>query len=241
MNTVECVVKGHTAFTSNIFSANTVNHYMMMNICWCAWVVSFVLAIVGALMFHAWMKLDNQEHQKKSALILLLIVFILEVIIAIVACTNSSQVAVYPIFFIISMGFLSGIVLLYMRCRNNKLCQILLAALAFSTLFMSFHHLIWIVFGVLTEPFWAVPVLVVACSFCFSVFVQAYYNFKAFERCDVQAFFLSVAVIISLLLFFFVTGVVSQSFLSSSPVSGLIQSALVVIATLWMSYVKRFA
>ena len=139
-------------------------------------------------------------------------------------------------------------------------------AISFFTLypaiFMACHHLLWILLGVITEPFWGVSVLVAVISvfavlvFLFDDFYEYYLSHECScrpwcERCSARRdwrreywfpFFMSSFLVLgscaAFVLLMIVLLVVAQSFLSESLVSTLVQNGLVFFSTLWLGYLK---
>ena len=113
----------------------------------------------------------------------------------------------------------------------------------YPAVFMACHHLLWILLGVITEPFWGISVLAAVLSasavFCF-LFHDFFTHFSSFE-CDRKcliALFLDLGGFVAFLLLIFVLLVVGQSFLSESLITTLVQNILVVFATLAFKYLK---
>ena len=108
---------------------------------------------------------------------------------------------------------------------------------------MACHHLLWILLGIITEPFWGVTVLVSVMSVSAALFFLAYELHKAFPspKCDFP-FFMSVilipAVFFAFVLLILVLFVVAQSFLSENLISAMVQNGLVLVATVWFGYLK---
>ena len=125
---------------------------------------------------------------------------------------------------------------------------------------MACHHLLWILLGVITEPFWGISVLVAVISvsailvFFFYDFYEYYLSHEATCTCDrcsdrkrcgyVYWFPFAMSLILVLgscaafVLLIIVLLVVAQSFLSESLVSTLVQNGLVFFSTLWLGYLK---
>ena len=113
----------------------------------------------------------------------------------------------------------------------------------YPAVFMACHHLLWILLGIITEPFWGISVLAAVLSvsavFCF-LFHDFHTNFPSVE-CDRKyliALFLDLGGFVAFLLLIVVLLVVGQSFLSESLVTTLVQNVLVVFATLPFRYLK---
>ena len=133
----------------------------------------------------------------------------------------------------------------------------------YPTIFMVCHHLLWILLGVITEPFWGVSVLVAVISVS-AILVFFFYDFYEYylshecndrenecERCSARRdwrreywfpFFMSLFLVLgscaASVLLIIVLLVVAQSFLSESLVSTLVQNGLVFFSTLWLGYLK---
>lgn len=130
----------------------------------------------------------------------------------------------------------------------------------YPAIFMACHHLLWILLGVITEPFWGVSVLVAVISvsailvFFFYDFYEYYFSHERSDhenecsarrdwRCeDWFSFFMSLFLVLgscaAFVLLIIVLLVVAQSFLSESLVSTLVQNGLVFFSTLWLGYLK---
>ena len=113
-------------------------------------------------------------------------------------------------------------------------------------LFSSLHHLLWIVLGIITEPFWAVPVLMAICTVLFIFYYLVYQYHKGMSSKDssghlrhsAQALGLSIISFLLVGLFIFTLLVVGQAFLSESLIANIVQSVLVIVTTLWFKYAK---
>ena len=131
----------------------------------------------------------------------------------------------------------------------------------YPAIFMACHHLLWILLGVITEPFWGISVLVAVISvsailvFFFYDFYEYYLSHECIdrecERCSARRdwrreywfpFFMSLFLVLgscaASVLLIIVLLVVAQSFLSESLVSTLVQNGLVFFSTLWLGYLK---
>ena len=121
--------------------------------------------------------------------------------------------------------------------------------LLYPAVFMAFHHLLWILLGIITEPFWGISVLVAVLS------VSAAFFFLTYEFCEsfpsnertcanfktlrfFTTLFYALGGFLAFLLLIFVLLAVAQSFLSESIVSTLVQNGLVFFATLWLANLK---
>ena len=129
----------------------------------------------------------------------------------------------------------------------------------YPAVFMACHHLLWILLGIITEPFWGISVLVAVLSVSAALFFltcELYKDFPAKERtctcnrtnkclacnycrdCEYYtSFTISLILVLggflAFLLLIFLLLVVAQSFLSESLISSLVQNGLVFSSTLW--------
>ena len=107
---------------------------------------------------------------------------------------------------------------------------------AYPALFVVFHHLLWILFGITTEPFWAFPVLVSVIAVLFVLYFVVYQFHKEFgtDVCNnCQAVFLSLLSFLVFVLLIFTLLLVGQAFLSDSLIANVVQGALVIVITYW--------
>ena len=116
----------------------------------------------------------------------------------------------------------------------------------YPAVFMLCHHLLWILLGIITEPYWGTSVLVAVLSVSAALFFlscEFYKDFPTNERddeCDRDyytsftiALILVLGGFLAFLLLIFLLLVVAQSFLSESLISSLVQNGLVLFSTLW--------
>ena len=208
-------------------------------------------------------KAVEQEHilQTFAVRFLIKVLFLFEFILALIPVINVIIEVIetgrwrgymYPItYFLFPFGYS---ILCFTRCVAKRRCSVHYIAIAcctfwmtveeviiFCTFFMSIHHLLWILLGVITEPSWAVPVLAVVCSVCIAIYALAYNNQKAFPgtRCHTPTAVLSALLVIILVVQFVVFGLAGEVFLSTDPVAGIISSLLVFVVSLWFNYFKK--
>ena len=107
---------------------------------------------------------------------------------------------------------------------------------AYPALFVVFHHLLWILFGITTEPFWAFPVLVSVIAVLFLLYFLVYQFHKEFNMDvlkNLKAFFLILLSFLVFVLLIFTLLLVGQAFLSNSLIANVVQGALVIVITYW--------
>ena len=113
----------------------------------------------------------------------------------------------------------------------------------YPAVFMACHHLLWILLGIITEPFWGISVLGAVVSISAVLFFLTYEFHKAFPspECSIpftMSLILIPGIFLAFVLLILVLLVISQSFLSESLISTLVQNGLVFFATLWLTYLK---
>ena len=197
------------------------------------------------------------DSKVATVLFLSLIVFILGVCLICYALVSQHDVYAFTFFaFVILVLFRRAIWCIHKRPTmgtfdwsltegNEKKTStnIISCFILYPAVFMACHHLLWILLGIITEPFWGISVLAAVLSvsavFCF-LFHDFRANFPSLEcnRKCLIAFFLDLGGFFAFLLLIFVLFVVGQSFLSESLITTLVQNILVVFATLTFRYLE---
>lgn len=136
----------------------------------------------------------------------------------------------------------------YLTSKNLYSCVFLYPAI-----FMACHHLLWILLGIITEPFWGFTILVAVIAVC------AIFFFLLSELCDVfpapnnceaseepsankdkfvitMSVTLTLAVLSAFVLLLLVLFAVAQVFLSESLISTLVQNIFTFVVTAWFGY-----
>nr|XP_058942259.1 uncharacterized protein LOC131770555 [Pocillopora verrucosa] len=121
-------------------------------------------------------------------------------------------------------------------------------------IFMACHHLLWILLGVITEPFWGFTILVAVISVCtifFFLTSELFDVLPAPQNSDptrhdqpsgdqkivfIMSLIRSFAVLSAFVLLLLVLFAVAQVFLSESLVATLVQNALTFFVTAWLGY-----
>ena len=124
----------------------------------------------------------------------------------------------------------------------------------YPAIFMACHHLLWILLGVITEPFWGFTILVAVFSVCtifFFLVSELFDVLPAPQNSDpaqhdqpsgdlnivfIMSVILSFAVLSAFVLLLLVLFAVAQVFLSESLVSTLVQNALTFFVAAWLGY-----
>ena len=113
----------------------------------------------------------------------------------------------------------------------------------YPAVFMACHHLLWILLGIMTEPFWGISVLGAVVSISAVLFFVTCEFHKAFPSPECSLSFIMSLILIpgiflAFVLLILVLLVISQSFLSESLISTLVQNVMVLFATFWLRYLK---
>ena len=123
--------------------------------------------------------------------------------------------------------------------KNFVSCFVLYPAI-----FMACHHLLWILLGVVTEPFWGITILGTVFSISFCIYFLVYHLHLAFCDRENDCFKYTLITIlilggfIAVILFLLVLLTVAQVFLSESLISAVIQNVLVFVATIWFKSLR---
>ena len=135
---------------------------------------------------------------------------------------------------------------------SRNLCS---CVFLYPAIFMACHHLLWILLGVITEPFWGFTILVAVIAVCvifFFLFSELYnvfpapQNFRPSEKSSsdknmdviIMSCILFVAVLSAFVLLLLVLFAVAQVFLSESLIATLIQNALTFVVTALFGYLR---
>ena len=111
--------------------------------------------------------------------------------------------------------------------------------IVYPSLFIAIHHLLWVLLGIITEPFWAFPILVAISSVLFALFYLVYELSCANisdSRLKRFCMLLSAAAFLVFNFFIFILVVVGQAFFSESLIAGVVQTLLILIITWWFRY-----
>ena len=256
LNTVECVVEGHGSFDVKIFSGF---RKLLMHVCWLIAFISVVVGYLGSNMFVERLNKTTDEEVEESEernekkcktvalkFLLLDVLAIPEVILLVVALfvvlavvpDDRGIACLYPVMYLFVI--LVTLVVYYCKCtevtdgRKIRLRNTLIH-FTFQT---SVHHLLWILLGVMTEPRWAIPVLVMICGILFLINLLAYYYMKTtsnngprYNKRKLKK--RACLLVLSVILEFLVLMVVTQSVLGTDPVIGIISAALTTLVSWW--------
>ena len=236
-------------------------------VCWCILCISLFISQYASqwliVQLRNWAEDNNDNNYNNSKIVavmwLSLVVFASGLLLICCAWCRSTYVYV-PVFF----GFVMTVLVrravwcicIYCCNENQKidLCftdghkeltstNIISCFILYPAVFMACHHLLWILLGIITEPFWGISVLGAVVSISTVLFFLTYEFHKAFRspECSIpfiMSLILIPGIFLAFVLLILVLLVISQSFLSESLISTLVQNGLVFFATLWLGYLK---
>ncbi|XP_078347755.1 uncharacterized protein LOC144632875 [Oculina patagonica] len=279
INTAECVISGQEKalhFTGL--------KRLLHGVCWGLLFISLVMSLFVSqaivVQLGEWDKeqVKEQNLSKLAAVMFFsLFVFVVGVFLNIYACKLSTvQQDLYaPVFlgFVLLVLFRRVIWCIYIHCRRNTTCTVCICDCSLTSghgeetsnnfvscfflypaVFMACHHLLWVLLGIITEPFWGITILVgvVAISAAFYLLVCEFHSayFSPRHPSDEKPkrslefmifmfdFILFLSAFLAFVLLLFVFLVIAQAFLSESLISTIVQNGLVTVVTLWLAYLK---
>ena len=172
------------------------------------------------------------------------------IVIGITTGTNEEQYC-YPIVHLVVIIFL---ILLQRFCcppemqscaDHCKVSKRQLLTITYLGWYIVFHHVLWIIMGIITEPFWAIPVLIfcllVAFALNFGVLQCLLLNQKVNRQSPRKKWdkrtkgrcFLTILGVLSLFPFLFTVLLVGNQFFSETLIAAAIPSVIIVILSLW--------
>lgn len=197
------------------------------------------------------------QSKIKSTLLLIFVVFWLGILIAIIATTHAMPGQLtYPLIYIFSIClvcFGRFFYCLHQERIERRKCRIVswkfestsneepgwgFLCTAYPGCFIAVHHILWVMIGIITEPFWAIPVVTsyIMLAFLLYVLSSLYYSFEEWNPRQTINFILVVAAAISVMLVQFSFLLVGHLVFDEGLISSAIQSALAVIITIWLKY-----
>ena len=232
-------------------------------VCWCILCISlFISHFVSQwliVQLRIWKRDNNNNNSKVVAVMWLsLVVFASGLLLICCAWYRSTDVYVHVFFgFVMSVLVRRAVWCICIHRNATKkidLCftagheeltstNIISCFILYPAVFMACHHLLWILLGIITEPFWGISVLGAVVSISAVLFFLTYEFHKAFPspECSIpfmMSLILIPGIFLAFVLLILVLLVISQSFLSESLISTLVQNGLVLFATLWLRYLK---
>lgn len=253
LNNVECIVEESSKHNfRNVEKA-------FPQICWLILCSSLIGSNFVSTLFLRYCKKHYQGNQSrgkaKSALLFVFVLFWLGTAVAILAAFYSIQLQIlYPLIYLIFIFLVCLRRFLYCLCRGhiesdndgkkswkfgkNGIAEPVRGFLctAYPGCFIAVHHTLWVMIGIITDPYWALPIItaLVMMAFLFYVLSSLFFSFQTWNAWQTINFALLVAVGLSVILVQFSFFIIGQQFFDESLISSAIQSALVVILSIWL-------
>lgn len=249
LNHVECVVEEGSSDRFDSVKKT------FPQICWIFWLFSLIgsyfISILCIQLFNE--NYDNSDDVVvKATLFFLLVAFCLGLISAITAICYSAEgnQVVYPLVYLFSiiLVFLRG----FFYCRSNlkpdaqvnpRTPHSLSPYAVDPGCFIVVHYVLWMMIGMITEPFWAIPVVTSCAAVIILFYLSAFFYLSTDRQWDsrdkVNLAMLVFAVLstISVQFSFFLVG---SHFFNEGLVSSIIPSVLVVILSVWFKFFKDY-
>ena len=249
LNNVECVVQDG----SNDRFESVKKIFPQM--CW----VFLLFSSIGSYFLNMLcIQLFNENYNNrddvvvKATLFFLFVVFCLGATFAIIAACYSSEKnqVIYPLAYLFSIAliFLRG----FFYCRanlkpdaqvNRKTPHSLSPYTVDPGCFIVVHYVLWMMIGVITEPFWAVPIVTSCAAIIFLFYLSAFFFLSTDRKWDTRdkvnlaVLIFAILSTISVQFSFFVVG---SHFFNEGLVSSIIPSVLVVILSIWCKFFKDY-
>ena len=201
----------------------------------------------------------KQSAEAKSALLFVFVLFWLGVVEAIFVVFSSTQLQVlYPliylcfIFLVCLRRFLYCLKAGQIRRHNCRISWKFgkkgeaeppwgFLCTAYPGCFIAVHHTLWVMIGIITDPFWALPILtsILMLAFLFSVTSSLYFSYQAWDKSEVINFALFVVGGISIILVLFSFFLIGQQFFAENLISSAVQALLVVIINFFLKTLRK--
>ena len=252
-NTVKCITGDRWRASQEEDALNSV--------CWCILVIALLMSIVVSRMLRMELKAylnvsQDQAHKSKAVAILslLLFIFVLGFILLIVALAHFDQ-DWYLLGFSVVFVFLVGWRLVrfgkvynfhllpYIYCLitcssfRQRPIEFIYYVIVYPSLFIAFHHLLWIILGIITEPFWALPVSVAISSLLFLLYFLIYLYHKVLLCNITRELFLLVLLFVAFLLSIYVVLLVGQTVFSEDWIASVVLGIFISVISIWFKYV----
>ena len=251
LNSVECVADG--GYENHLKNINKA----FPQICWLILFSSLIGSNLIRMLVLKYCR--GESNRAKSILSLVFVVLLCGTIVAIVAVIYSRQAQIiYP------LTYLLFILLIFLLCsayylfqagnEDNKIAcfkfgnngklqsKSILLWTTYPGIFIAVHHALWVMIGIITEPYWALPVATSFIMFAFLFYLLSALFFSQTQEWDTSMkikFGFMIAACISVVMVQLSFLLVGNQFFDESLLSSAIQSALVVIISIWFRSIKK--
>ena len=270
LNTVECVIPGHGKAPQ--FSGVK---QLLHGVCWSLLVISLAMSTLSSQLItvklRSWDGEDDYRSKIAATMFLSLLLFLGGLAYNLYICISATKVGNKQEISYVWVFFGSILFVLFRRlfwcmfvyewkCFSERNLtgghgemttkNLFSGVVLYPAVFIVFHHLLWILLGMITEPFWGFTVLVAVIALCAVLFFSLSELHRVFPEnflsCEnwkekfifFMSLFLILAVLSAFVLFVVVLFVVAQVFLSESLISTLIQNTLTFVVTVWFGYMN---
>ena len=210
------------------------------HVCWAFWFFSVIAGYFATVLF---IQLFREKKKKDVVVsstltfsVTLLCVGLLFGILAIVYSTRKGGYEmVYPFIYLSSMGltYILGYVYCCVSLEEKKKRWKL--AHVYPSSFVMIHSILWMMVGMITEPYWAIPVVTLhaAAVFLFYLLLGFYYSDRDWDirdKINLTLLFILLMSIISVQVLFFL---VVSHFFREGLIFSAIPSVLIIILGFW--------
>lgn len=250
LNNVECVVEKER---SNNRFENVKKTFPQ--ICWAFWFFSLIGSyFVNMLCIQLFNENYNNREDVvvKATLFFLFLVFWLGIISAITAICYSIKgyKITYPIVYLFSiiLVLLRGLFYcksyLILDAQINPVTPHSLSAYTVDPgCFIVIHSILWMMVGMISEPFWAIPIVTSYAVVIFLFYLSAFFYLSSDRQWDTRdkvnlgVLVVLVLSVISVQFSFFIVG---SHFFNDGLISSIIPSVLLVILSVWCKFFKNY-
>lgn len=243
LNHVECVMEEKPPGFELQRAKKTFPH-----VCWAFWFFSIIAGYFATVLFIQLFQEQKKNVVVKGTLTFSLTVFYVGLLFGILAIVYSTRKGgrkmVYPFIYLSSMGL--TYILGYVYCVNSleNQNQPLKRKLAhvYPSSFVMIHSILWMMVGMITEPFWAIPVVTShAAAVCLFYLLLGFYHTpdRDWDNRDIINFTLLFILLMSVISVKFLLFLVGSHFFNEGLISSVIPGVLIVILGLWCKHFKH--
>ena len=209
------------------------------HVCWAFWFFSIIAGYFATVLFIQLFQEKKNDVVVSSTLTFSVTLFYVGLLFGIIAIVYSTRKGgykmVYPFIYLSSMGltYILGYVYCYVTVEEKKESWKL--AHVYSSSFVMIHSILWMMVGMITEPYWAIPVVTLhaAAVFLFYLLLGFYYSDRDWDirdKINLTLLFILLMSIISVQVLFFL---VVSHFFKEGLIFSAIPSVLIIILGFW--------
>ena len=210
------------------------------HVCWAFWFFSIIAGYFATVLFIQLFQEKKNDVVVSSTLTFSVTLFYVGLLFGIIAIVYSTRKGgykmVYPFIYLSSMGltYILGYVYCYVTVEEKKESWKL--AHVYSSSFVMIHSILWMMVGMITEPYWAIPVVTLhAAAVCLFYLLLGfcYSPDREWDTRDIinlTLLFILLMSIISVQVLFFL---VVSHFFKEGLIFSAIPSVLIIILGFW--------